>query len=79
MPTGPRVTRSITLGLITGGLAALAYGTWEHHRNATTGPSDGSGSRYGYTGWHSFSSNSHPSFHSGTSHGGFGSTGHASS
>jgi hypothetical protein len=75
-----RSTRNITLVLASCGLAALGFGLWDHAGNyPTTRSSTGT---YGYHGssWYSRafgSSGSHSSYSSGTSRGGFGSTGHA--
>lgn len=79
-----RSTRSITLVLISTGLAALGFGLWEHGTDpshSTTQPYTSGGGGY-HSSWYgrSFGSGSGghgSSFSSGTSRGGFGSTGHA--
>lgn len=77
-----RSTRSITLVLISTGLAALGFGLWEHGADppySTTQPSGSSGGGGYHSSWYgrAFGGSHGSSFSSGTSRGGFGSTGHA--
>jgi hypothetical protein len=74
-----RSTRSITLVLISTGLAALGFGLWDQsgHAVSTTQPAGSSGGSWHWSAGRSYSGGHSSSYSSGTSRGGFGSTGHA--